>query len=118
MNVDKNMIGACGLICEGCDIMEASHNKDISERIAKWFGEELDIEVKPEDIHCQGCRGDREIHWSANCWILKCCVDDRGFDFCYECPEFPCEKLVEWSEENERYGEALERLREMKKKTG
>ena len=114
MQENIKMIAVCGLICDKCDIMEATHNKETAKRIAEWFRKELDIEVKPEDIHCRGCRGDREMHWSADCWILKCCADERNLEFCYQCSEFPCGKLREWVKENERYGEALERLKEMK----
>jgi hypothetical protein len=54
-------------------------------------------------------------HWSADCWILQCCVDKKGLEFCSDCDEFPCEKLVEWSKGCEGYGKALERLKEMRK---
>ncbi|MCK4225075.1 MAG: hypothetical protein KAX39_07830 [candidate division Zixibacteria bacterium] len=36
-------------------------------------------------------------------------------EFCYECNEFPCEKLVQWSKGCKGYGEALNRLKGMKK---
>jgi len=64
--------------------------------------------------HCLGCQGDRATHWSADCWILKCCVDDKGLEYCHECGDFACEPLVEWAAQNDRYTEALNRLRGMK----
>jgi hypothetical protein len=76
-----------------------------------WLGEGEGVETAVEKkMYCTGCHGDREIHWSSDCWILKCCVDERGLDHCNECPEFPCSKLVEWSEQSSKYKEALERL--------
>ena len=111
---ENKMIAVCGLICTGCDIMEATNNPEIAKGIANWFKNELKEDVKPEDITCAGCKGDRDIHWSADCWILKCCVDDKGLEFCSECGDFPCDKLVDWSKENGRYAEALDRLNEMK----
>ncbi|MCK5548010.1 MAG: DUF3795 domain-containing protein [Thermoplasmata archaeon] len=108
------MIGACGLICDGCDIMEATNNPETARKIVDWFKQELKKDVKPEEIYCSGCKGDRSRHWSDDCWILQCCVDDKGLEFCYECEDFPCEKLSEWAEQNERYTEAHERLKEMK----
>ena len=35
------------------------------------------------------------MHWSPDCWILECCVDKKKLEFCYECEDFPCDKLTE-----------------------
>ena len=64
---------------------------------------------------CLGCRSDREKkHWSGNCWILSCCIDDKNLDSCHKCPEFLCEKLDAWGKENEGYAKALQRLEKMR----
>ncbi len=104
-------IAACGLVCTGCDMMEAKNDPDLAKNISDWFKDKLDQDVKPEDIHCEGCHGDRERHWSPDCWILSCCINKKGLKTCSECEGFPCDKLVKWSGENERYGDALERLK-------
>jgi len=70
-------------------------------------------EAVARNMVCQGCHGDRAKHWSADCWILQCCVDQRGLGHCHECAEFPCVRLVGWSEQNASYGRALERLRQL-----
>ncbi len=74
MSQEGEMIAVCGLLQEG-----------------------KKQDVKPEDIHCLGCRQDRAKHRSADCWILQCCVDKEGREFCCRCDEFPCDGLVEWS---------------------
>ena len=76
-------------------------------------GEGVD-EVLARGPHCLGCRGDRSKHWSANCWILQCCVDEKGLASCHACDAFPCERLVEWSKESPEYAEALNRLQSMR----
>ena len=78
----------------------------------KWVGQFREWKVIKEDEgaeeimakgpYCKGCRGDRSRHWSAECWILKCCVDDKGLSNCSQCGEFPCVKLTEWSKERPR----------------
>jgi len=79
----------------------------------EWLKKERGIDLKVEDVRCFGCKGDRSRHWSPDCWILKCCFDEKGLEFCYQCEDFPCERLEEWAEGSERYMEALNRLREM-----
>jgi hypothetical protein len=115
MNKENQMIAVCGLLCNKCDIFQATHNPGIAQKIADWFKKERGVDVKSEDVRCAGCRGDRKKHWSPDCWILECCVDKKGLQFCYECKEFPCEKLVQWSKTGKEYGEALNRLKQMKK---
>jgi hypothetical protein len=114
MDADERMIAVCGLDCTDCDMREATTNPQLQRRHADWFRQELGQDVKPEDIHCAGCKGDRSMHWSADCWILQCCVDSRGLEFCSECDEFPCPRLEEWAKGSMRYGRALDRLRAMK----
>lgn len=108
------MIAVCGLECGKCDIFQASNSPEIAQQIAEWFKKERDTEVKMEDIRCSGCRGDREKHWSPDCDILTCCVDEKGLEFCCECDSFACEKLEEWARGSKRYQEALNRLKKMR----
>jgi len=115
MKEKYKMIAACGIICDLCDIRLAPDNPEKAKEIADRFKKELNKEIKIEDIHCSWCKGDRKNHWSPDCWILQCCVDKKGLEFCYECDEFPCEKLIEWAKENEGYAKALKRLEEMRK---
>ncbi len=116
MNKKDKMIAVCGLKCYECDILQASHDSKMAQEIADWFKKERGEDVPIEKIHCLGCRGNRTQHWSPDCWILKCCVDEKGLDFCYECEEFPCERLKKWAEESKDYKEALNRLKVMRKK--
>lgn len=115
------MIAVCGLDCGGCEIRLAPTNADAAHSVIAWFKQmgwlaedEGLAEVIERRMYCQGCRGDRSLHWSADCWILKCCVDDRNLVSCHECDAFPCEKLGAWSRQNTSYTEALSRLQRMK----
>jgi hypothetical protein len=108
-------MAACGLDCRECGIHRATHNAEAARKIADSFRKEGFTDVRPEDVRCFGCKGDRVKHWSADCWLLKCCVDEKGFAFCYQCPSFPCDRLTEWAETDNRYKQALTRLKEMKR---
>ncbi|MHC1604811.1 MAG: DUF3795 domain-containing protein [Candidatus Methanofastidiosia archaeon] len=115
MKQEAKMIGVCGLDCNECDIFQALNKPEIARQIVDWFKKERDTEVKIEDVRCLGCKSDRTKHWSPNCWILECCVDKRGLEFCHQCGDFPCEKLNEWAKGSKKYGEDLNRLKEIKK---
>lgn len=111
---DPSELGACGINCGNCDIRLASDDKEIAERLATGLSEKGIIAyATPDMFRCDGCRGDRSMHWSADCGILACCVDDRGQENCSECRDFPCTQLLEWSTQNERYEKALNRLKSL-----
>jgi len=117
----REIIAVCGLDCGPCDIRRAPDDPEAAQRIVAWFEKEGWLkedegiaEVVGRGMYCKGCRGDRAVHWSPDCWILKCCVDEKGHTFCYECSEFPCERLSERARESDHYGQALDRLKQMK----
>jgi hypothetical protein len=116
MGDESRMIAACGLDCSRCDIFRAKDNPELAEKIADWFRKEQNVDVDGQDIGCTGCGGPRPSHWSPNCWILKCCVDEKGLEYCSQCPDFPCDRLKDWAKENDAYGEALKRLQAMQEK--
>ena len=118
-------IAACGLDCGACPIRRVPFDADAAEEVVSWFRKEGWLkegegvaEAIERSMYCNGCHGDRSIHWDAECWILHCCVDERGLTHCSECEVFPCDRLQEWSEQREAYGEALERLRRMREGYG
>lgn len=90
----KKLMGACGLCCSECEIYRAYLSDDfemkraIAEKISKGFGRK----VLPEQIICTGCKGEDELCWGEDCEI-RMCVTVRGIDFCYQCKNYPCDKL-------------------------
>jgi len=68
----------------------------MSEKLKKWHA--------PCGIYCKrcpgvkayGCKGCREqkgqIYKLPICKTYQCIIN-KGYDFCYECEDFPCEKL-------------------------
>ena len=116
----STMMAVCGLDCETCEIRLAPADPAAAQAVVDWFRREgwlSDDEGMPEvierEMYCTGCLGDRDTHWSADCWILACCVDRRGLGNCSECEDFACDRLVQWARQNAGYGAALARLREL-----
>ena len=114
----SNRMGACGLDCGKCAIRLAPSDVNAARTVVHWFREEgwlADDEGMQQAIerkmYCTGCLGGRDTHWSADCWILACCVDQRGLSNYSQCEAFACDRLVDWSKQNEGYGAALARLR-------
>jgi len=126
MATRREWIAACGLDCESCSIRRIAFDEEAAKECVGWYRsmgwlketEGLD-EALERGMTCHGCKGDRSVHWSVDgdgkvgCWILSCCVDQKGFEFCSDCAEFPCDRLVKWSKENRSYAEAFERLTAM-----
>jgi len=110
------LIAVCGLDYAHCDIRKVPTDAGAAERIVGWFrsmGWLKESEGVPQIIersmYCKGCRGDRSVHWSADCEILNCCVDERKLRLCYECDDFVCDQLNEWAQQQTRCRQALER---------
>ena len=81
------MVAPCGLYCGDCIAYRAKDNPAImQDMIAKGVRREL--------LPCTGCRS---LKGKCPVIVATCetyaCIDKRGFQFCFECPEFPCAKL-------------------------
>ena len=99
-------LAPCGLYCNKCTIHLRS-----DEELNFWRQRNVD----PEKICCDGCRSDRKgNHWSPDCEILQCSVDKHAFEFCAECPEFPCNIIRDWAKEYDHHQNAVQKLMEMK----
>lgn len=97
----------CGLDCYTCSIRLRA-----KEELRYWTEQNVDT----EKIRCDGCRSARnEKHWSPDCQILDCCVHQRKYEFCAQCPDFPCQILEDWARQYEHHTRAVTELKNMKK---
>jgi len=96
----------CGLDCHPCSIRLRT-----DEELAYWRKQGVDTDT----IRCNGCRSNRhDHHWDPECKILQCCAYERKYEFCAQCPDFPCDVLVVWGKQYEHHAEAVKRLHAMK----
>lgn len=115
-------IACCGLVCNECDIFLLPVDRTVQDKIIPWFKaqgwlkeEEGPAEVIARNMYCKGCHSVRtQVHWSANCTILSCCVDEHKLANCSQCDAFVCERLTTWAGQDARYSQALDRLRGMR----
>lgn len=85
----KNLTGACGMDCFNCIVYEKNIDDETINRLAK-------LTNKPTSaVPCKGCRnGDGGCPaFMKGCATLSC-VKKKGLEFCYECSDFPCDRLI------------------------
>ncbi|MCX7745639.1 MAG: DUF3795 domain-containing protein [Clostridia bacterium] len=84
----KDLTAPCGIDCFNCDLFELNLDESKKEMYAKAFNLAVD------HVACKGCRvqGGCRLHWQS-CETFDC-VKERGMEFCFECSDFPCGKLM------------------------
>lgn len=90
MEYNMELVPPCGLYCGVCAIRIATvdDNDKFREKLAPIYG------VKPEDLHCEGCRAPVDKVWMyCQACPIKACTGDRGYEGCSECGDFPCELI-------------------------
>jgi len=115
-------ISACGLNCVECDLYKLPTDKDIQARFIPWFKEQGWLsedegieEIISKKMYCKGCSVDKDVFWSDGCKLAICCKNEKRLTHCAECDEFSCDKLVEWSNSDEKYAQAYAYLVELRK---
>ena len=88
--VNQNLVGRCGLYCGACGIYRAYRDGGAYlQRVADNF------KCPPENVRCEGCHALTSECWGNACKIVQC-LNDKGFQFCYECADFDnhtCERF-------------------------
>jgi len=85
---DIRLAGSCGMFCPSCKIYIATRDKaNIRKRIAE------SLYLPTLSLECEGCHSGSCYHYCQNCEI-KHCTSSKGYNFCGECLDYPCDKLV------------------------
>ncbi|MBN2022928.1 MAG: DUF3795 domain-containing protein [Pirellulales bacterium] len=91
------MIAYCGLDCAKCEASIATANDDdaLRAKVAEEWSRTFHVDIKPEDIHCAGCRtpGVKVHYCESLCEVRKCALA-RKVDTCAACGDFPCGHLA------------------------
>lgn len=89
--MNTNDVAPCGIDCVNCELFRVNDQKEVWAQVA------LRMEKKAEEVVCDGCRKNGGCSFFSGCQTLAC-VNAKGHDFCYECAEFPCKKLMPLAE--------------------
>lgn len=123
MQKDNLNISVCGIICNSCPLLNLPYDEASGKEVLEWFqsegwyrDEQTVSEIINNGDYCEGCRSDRaKIHWSPDCPLLICCIDERNLDNCSECRDFPCKEYKKWMEQGSHHKKAYENLILIKK---
>ena len=91
----------CGLFCESCAVYIASKT---SKNDLAVLAEKMNTTV--EEMHCEGCKSDRLSPHCRSCFF-KSCAREKGLEYCEDCSDFPCQKLMEFKEQFPHRNELL-----------
>ncbi len=84
----RNLTAPCGIDCFNCDL----HEDNITEELVEMISKNMNI---PEAlVYCKGCRDQKGKIMDAFACKTWDCVSEKGYEFCYECDEFPCGKFL------------------------
>lgn len=83
----------CGLYCGACEVLIANKNGEV-EKLAKAWN------MKTKELRCHGCKTETTASFCATCDVKKC-AENKKVDFCFQCNEYPCARLVEFK--NDKY---------------
>jgi hypothetical protein len=63
---------------------------------------------------CEGCRGPLDHRWGADCKFVPC-AKDKSLTYCFECEQFPCEKLLAFAADgHDHHRITVENMKRMK----
>lgn len=113
MAIYRALQGRCGRFCGECELYIAYSTSDHEAltRLAEKYSVECGEDISPEKLKCVGCKGRSSGCRCANCEI-RACAEDIGIEFCYQCLEYPCDKLLKLFD---KYPEARENLKTISK---
>ncbi|MCF8043329.1 MAG: DUF3795 domain-containing protein [Desulfarculaceae bacterium] len=93
----EKLVGICGLYCGDCPYYLAGRLGDEEQLAALSRKTGLPI----EDIQCDGCLSERVFRDCRECKHgFRTCAAQRLVTWCFQCGEFPCNRLREFSKEH------------------
>jgi hypothetical protein len=89
---ENKHIAFCGLDCMKCGayIAKRENNDALRRETAEKWNKELNLNLKPEDMNCDGCL--TEIVGNMLCPI-RVCAKGKGVLNCAYCKDYACDKL-------------------------
>ena len=90
---DLKLAAICGLFCPSCSVYIGT--MEDPERL-KVIADKWGLPV--EQVFCEGCRSQRRFAYCQTC-KMSACAQEKGLEFCGECPDYPCPELKKFQQE-------------------
>jgi hypothetical protein len=99
----------CGIYCGACAVINAIKSDKLDDFAKKH-------NYKPDELECYGCKITQTAATKDRCGFLDCAIN-KGIEFCFECDEYPCDKLKAFKEDKHPHHSAIfknsERIKEI-----
>jgi hypothetical protein len=97
--INPEHVAPCGLYCGVCRIHHATQENDLAylKRLVRVYGRRFPemASLPPEELLCDGCLSARRFPFCQEC-AIRDCTQQKGFEGCYACDEFPCALIDEF----------------------
>ncbi len=93
----EGLVAKCGLDCSICELYLSRENQELFDYL-------VSLGIPQNNLPCPGCN-----HNKGKCsfMIEQCetfkCSEDRDLRYCFECEDFPCEKLQPIADGADKY---------------
>lgn len=92
LNLNKNLVAACGLYCGSCGIYLASKENN-TEKLLQYA---VILKQSLEETYCEACGSEKKsAHCSKICTFIKC-KQEKEISYCGYCKDFFCSALNEF----------------------
>ena len=92
---DWRLIGICGIYCGDCPSYLAPRLNDAAELEARAQRDGVTL----DEASCDGCHSDNLTPGCAVCGPgFRQCAAEHGLTWCFECPDFPCQRLEDFKD--------------------
>jgi hypothetical protein len=98
---DTNLAAICGIYCGSCPAYLALRRDDQAEleSLARVNG------IPVQEVGCAGCLSGLLMPECRECRHgFRACAKSHSVTWCFECPEFPCQRLRDFRNIHERKG--------------
>ena len=87
------LAGICGIYCGTCPSYLAQQENDVAELEKR--AREMNFTI--EEVRCDGCHSDNLMPTCVECRPgFRQCAREHGVIWCFECPDFPCQRLEDF----------------------
>ncbi|KPK96239.1 hypothetical protein AMJ80_01070 [bacterium SM23_31] len=87
MKSARNLTAPCGIYCPNCEVYVENISDETVEFLAKH------MPINKMKVACKGCRVEKGSQMLFSSCSVFDCAKGKEIEFCFECDDFPCEKL-------------------------